>query len=173
MRMLLLLLYSGVILSFNSAFCYDFLSFSCSLFDFSGSFFDFSGSFFNLQLKFLQLFLCFLQFIELKQEHLFLLFFFLMYFLFFLFDSLKLFIQKLHLIFQIFIILFWCRYLDFRLFLRYFNFFRFRWSNDIKFWFIEFSPLELSLTHKTLGFDPLSIVVRAFACILEIHESFE
>ena len=44
---------------------------------------------------------------------------------------------------------------------------------SFEFWFIEFSSLELALTHESFGLDPFGIVIRAFSSILEIHQSFE
>ena len=36
---------------------------------------------------------------------------------------------------------------------------------------IEFAPLELLLTHESLGFEPVDRVVRTLSSILEIHDS--
>ncbi len=38
---------------------------------------------------------------------------------------------------------------------------------------VEFTPLELSLPHKTLSANPLSIVIRTLSSVLEVHESLK
>lgn len=64
-------------------------------------------------------------------------------------------------------------YLDFGLFFWLWSLFYFLWGWSLKFWLIKPTLFELSLTHKTLAFNPLWIIIGTLACILEIHQPLE
>lgn len=116
-------------------------------------------------LQFLQFFFSLLELIQLEDEHFFLLFFFLKKFLLLDGHTLQPFLQLLLQFLQIFLVDFE-RILWFLRFLRFFRLFRFIWINSL----IKLASFELSLSHESFSGNPIEVVVRALACILEVHQ---